>query len=64
MFGCWVWQGVDLGMYAAVGVEFATNGLDGHSCGVRGGDGASAGLIVNLLRLGCGDSRVTCFRYR
>lgn len=51
-------------MYAAVGVEFATNGLDGHSCGVRGEDGASAGLIVNLLRLGCGDSRVTCFRYR
>lgn len=30
----------------------------------EGGDGASAGLIVNLLRLGCGDSRVTCFRYR
>ena len=42
-------------MYAAVGVEFATNGLNGHTCGVRRGSGASARLIVNLLRLGCGD---------
>lgn len=48
-------------MYAAVGVEFATNGLNGHTCGVRGGD-ALAELIANLLCLGGGDLRVVCFR--
>ena len=49
-------------MYAAVGVEFVTNGLNGHTCGVRRGDGASAEFIANLLCLGGGDLRVTCFR--
>ena len=62
LFGCWVWQGVDLGVYAAVGVEFATNGLNGHTCGVRRGNGASAEFIANLLCLGSGDLRVVCFR--
>lgn len=49
-------------MYAAVGVEFATNGLNGHTCGMRGGGDALAELIANLLCLGGGDLRVTCFR--
>ena len=49
-------------MYVAVGVEFATNGLNGRTCGVRGGSGASAEFIANLLCLGGGDLRVVCFR--
>ena len=49
-------------MYTAVGVEFVTNGLNGHTCGVRRGDGASAEFIANLLCLGGGDLRVVCFR--
>ena len=40
---------VSICVYVAVGVEFATNGLNGHSCGARGEGGALAEPIADLL---------------